>query len=198
MPITRSVVNSVDEEYPSLTAACQSFYLKSASSILVAIQGTECGLYRTAGGLQWAYKDNQPEEWPSEPVKPVKPVKPERTLCPRVEQPGKPPQVPMYPHVYNEEMWCSVPGLPGYEVSSGCRVRDTQTGDNLRDLYYGDVSMVKIDGRLYNVVDLMLLAFIGPKPRGYIIQQRIGVGEKLHNVYYEPRKPRNSLTKGEE
>ena len=195
MPRLRPVVNSGNEEYPSLTAACQMFHLKSASSIFVAIQGTECGLYRTACGLQWAYKDSPPEKWPSEPEKPAKP---ERTPRPRAEQPEKPPLTPMYPPVLDGEEWRFVPGLEGYWVSSECRVRDMQTGDNLKDQYYGDVSMVEIDGRLYNAVDLMLLAFIGPKPRSYTIRQRTGVSEKLHNVYYEPRRPRNSSTKDKE
>lgn len=198
MSTFRPVVNSGDEEYPSMTAASQTFHLKSPSSIQVAIQGTECGLYRTAGGLQWAYKDNLPGEWPPAPVKPVKPVKPERTPCLRVERPEKPPLTPMYPPILDEVVWRPVPGLEGCEVSSECYVRDMQTGGNLKDQYHGDVSMVEIDGRLYNAVDLMLLAFIGPKPRSYTVQRRTGVSEKLHNVYYEPRKTRNSSTKDKE
>jgi hypothetical protein len=188
----RPVVNSADEKYPSMMEAARTFGLKACASISTAIQGTTCGLYRTAGGLQWAYADEPPDEWPAEPVKPEKPVKPSKPE--REAPPVQEDQLlltPMYPPEFDEVVWQPIPGLGNkYEINSQCVVRNAETQDTLEDQYYGQVSMVKIDGRLYNVVSLMLLAFIGPRPRSYNVKFRKGTSEGLNNVYYAPRKPR--------
>ena len=84
--------------------------------------------------------------------------------------------------------------MEGYDVSTDCYVSDAETKVYLKDWYRGEWSRVEIGGRPYKCVDLMLLAFIGPKPCGYVVKKRDGVSEKLSNMFYEPRKPRVSST----
>lgn len=190
MPKARPVVNSGGEEYPSMMDATRAMGLKSISCISVAITGTETGNYRTAVGLQWAYKDAQPDAWPTQRPKLPTPPRPLRSP---VERPDKPPLTPMSPPPFIPG-WRLVPGMKGYEVSTKCYVRDAACKCVLEDRYRGEWSRVVIDGRPYRCVDLMLLAFIGPKPCGYVVKKRVGVSEKLSNMFYEPRKPRVSST----
>jgi len=192
MPVARPVVNSAGEEYPSMMDATRAMGLKSISCISVAIIGSETGNYRTAVGLQWAYVDAQPDAWP---VKKSRPPSPPRPSSPR--QPSDRPAglllEPMFASDIEGVEWRPIPGLEDYEVNTESYVRDAGSMIRLKEWYRGELSRVEIDGRSYKCVDLMLLAFIGPKPCGYVVQKRVGVSEKLINVFYGPRKPRVSL-----
>lgn len=197
----RPIVNSNGGRFPSITEAARQMFLKTTGNLSAALKATALGYYATVAGLQWAYAEEKPEVWPpklekvqkaSKAPKAPKPPKPEAPRAP-VEQIDVSRWNAMFPPKFEGETWRPIPGLEGYEVSTKCYVRDVETTINLEDKWYrGNVSLVEIDGRRHKCVDLMLLAFIGPKPYGYVIQKRIGTSEKLSNVYYEPRKPRTS------
>ena len=95
---------------------------------------------------------------------------------------------PIYPHDYEENEWRPVPGLKGYEVSSRCQVRRETTVILLESMIDGPDSIVMIDGCLYSAGNLMMLAFVGPQPMGYIRKRRDpdDDSEWLPNMYYEP------------
>ncbi len=188
------VVNSDGERFSSITEAARRMFLKTTGNLSSALKATSLGYYAKVAGLQWAYAEEVPEVWPEKAPKPKAP----RTFVKRFiehtdEHLDKSALKGMFPPKFEEETWRPVPGLEGYEVSTKCYVRNVETTINLEDKWYrGSVSLVEIDGRRHKCADLMLLAFIGPKPYGYIIQKRVGTSEKLSNVYYEPRKPRKS------
>ncbi len=184
----RPVVNSDGEKFSTISAAADFMFMQSNSSIHRAIRGTENGIYSTAGGLQWDYAEHA-ESWPNSwPEKLVRSKKSK----PRVIQLMECRDTLIFPPEFDEETWRPVFGLVGYEVSTECRVRDEKLKENLKKLFRGGMAFVEIGSYYYKCFDLMLLAFIGPKPHGYAVHKRVGTSEKLSNAFYGPRKPRNS------
>ena len=170
-PISRwkPVVNSNGEKFSSVSEAARNMSAPGAAtgSISAAAKGTQRGLYRTAGRLQWAYADQVPEVWP-------------------VKEPVKPPIVdllkPVYPPTFTERKWRSIPGLRDYEVSSGHSVRQVNAESLLPRVDRQGASLVRIHDRFYSIVDLTMLAFVGPKPFGYTVRKLKGeFGEVLSN-----------------
>lgn len=94
----------------------------------------------------------------------------------------------IYPHDYEAIEWRPVPGLKGYEVSSRCQVRCETMMTLLESVVDGRDSVVLIDECLYVAASLMLLAFIGPPPLGYIRERRDpdSDSERLANMCYVP------------
>jgi len=175
----KPVVNSNGVEFASLAEAAHSAIVHTVS-ISVAAMGTRRGLYRTAGGLQWAYAGEVPEVWP------VKQVSPK--VLPKVL-----PKVPIYPPEFTEKQWRIIPILEGFEVSTLREVREIGAKSLLPRVDQQGISLVRINDHFYSVVFLMMLTFMGPKPHGYIVKMRDEDGpEVLFNLYYAPRKPRTT------
>ena len=188
MSKSRPVVNSDGERYPSVKDAAHCMFMEGTSSIHRAIVGTECGIYSTAAGVQWDYAERaeaSPDSWPTKSKSKSKPK-------PRVLQLLAQPGGLIFPPDFDEETWRPIFGLVGYEVSTECRVRDEKSKENLKKLFRGGKALVKIGGYYFRCFDLMLQTFIRFKPYGYAVHKRVGTSEKLSNVFYGPRKPRNS------
>lgn len=176
----KPVVNSNGEEFSSLSEAARNTTAR-VGSISTAARSTRRGLYRTAGGLQWAYAGEVPEIWPEK----------ESTETSKVE-----PIEPIYPPIFTGIPWRKVSGHSDYEVSSLRGVRRVGERSLMPRVDRQGVSLVCIDDRLYSIVDLMMLAFVGPKPYGYTVQRLKGESEVLSNLCYAPRKPRKSWKPG--
>lgn len=190
MPPSRPVVSSDGEAYPSLTEAAKSAWVKPGS-LHAAVQATRCGLMRTSGGLQWAYADEVPEVWPEKRIRkrkegPPKAVK--LVLDPLDESLIRAPE-------YTETEWRPVLDNPDFEVSSQRSVRQVNADSLMSRSERRGVSLVRIRDRVYSIVELMMLAFVGPKPFGYVIRRLEGESEVLSNLCYAPRKLRKKDSK---
>lgn len=178
----KSVTNSNGDEFPNMTEAARSFSV-NVGSISHAVKATKCGKKLRAAGLQWALTDEIPEVWPVE-------VSAKPSVQASVSELSK----PIYPPEFTEKQWRVVPGLPDYEVSSIREIRRVKNVERLQVLlpivFRGEASLVILADVYYNVVDLMMLAFVGPKPYGYTVWKRAGESEVLSNLFYGPRKPR--------
>ncbi len=182
----KPVVNSNGAEFTSMAEAARSTTAQ-AGSIFAAAMGTRRGLYRTAGGLQWACAGEVPEVWP------VKHIRPKALLIGPIY-----PIDPIYPPEFTEKQWRIIPILEGFEVSTLREVREIGAKSLLPRVNQQGISLVRINDHFYSIVFLMMLTFIGPKPYGYIVKMRDEDGpEVLFNLYYTPRKPRTMQEKND-
>jgi hypothetical protein len=189
-PFATPVVNSNGELFDSAATAAAACGLKISSNIAEAAKASSVGLYKTAGGVQWAYVGETPDVWPVKPVRSKKPPRLPKTPhypVPANEDSG----LPIIPNVFTQTEWRPIrlPGLEGYEVSTKCQVRKIGVAVCLEDRYRGEVSRVLIDGHWLKCLDLMCLTFIGVIPYGYVVRKSHGAGESLSNVFYEQRYP---------
>jgi len=81
----RPVVNSAGQKFSSITKAAAAMGTLTAINISTALLGTEHGLYRTAGGLQWAYLNDEPVIWPVTLRRGRRPLKSKLPVTPLTE-----------------------------------------------------------------------------------------------------------------
>lgn len=81
--------------------------------------------------------------------------------------------------------WAAIPGLPGYEINPGCLVRVIGDRKVPSILLCAD-GLLQVGNHFYSIVDLMMLAYIGPKPHGFTVQKRAGGSRDLSNLFYGP------------
>lgn len=95
----------------------------------------------------------------------------------------------IYPPCFWYGDWIEIPGLPGFEISPRRLVRASFHDDcgDFKAILTCEDGLLQIGNHFHSTTDLMMLAYIGPRPLGFTVQKRDGSSEDLSNLFYGPQ-----------